>query len=629
MPLPLHKIPFFAGKSEEALAKIQGEVVQYGENEPIFSEGDFADAFYIILDGEVKIFSHDIHGNSVILARLTKDHFFGERAFSEGETALRTASAIANKSTKLFKIPREQLVTHRDKELLQSLFKTYLQDKTVKTLSSDQVLEIKTLQEREILYHAGDKALGGGYVLLSGGIELRSFDENLRIASQVEVGLGTLFGDEKLTHSHTAIALVPSEVLVIAKDEEIPDQNDMKYQFTKFGKALQYKATFQGVPSFATMLFLKDGRKLLCHQVLNSQIVSIETLGVEADRVVLQENFERTRELLIRDKKMVGIKELGLWEDTDILLQAIVEQRILSDEEIETGKIKATAVDHDLVCTCMRISKKEISNAINQGCHTFGCIQSKTRACTVCGACRPTILEMLGQSAWILCKVTEETKHNASIRTFRFHPVEKISTAFTPGQHVIVRALIGNLEIRRSYTLTAPPKVPYFEVTIKKEEKGIFSPWIFEEAKKEILVGIAGPYGDFVLPDAYKEIICFAGGIGITPFVAFARAKGGGKLVIHYSARTRGDFAFKEELEKSGATLHFRITDEEGLLTKDEILKIVSSFEAPEVYICGPSGFENFIVDTLEERGFPSRSIHVEQFLQAGAPQDTPQMVTF
>jgi CRP-like cAMP-binding protein len=74
----------------------------------IFLEGEVADAFYIILEGQVQIFSYDEAGDSVVLARHTKGDFFGEKAACPSTNPVRTASARTLKKAILYKIPRKQ-----------------------------------------------------------------------------------------------------------------------------------------------------------------------------------------------------------------------------------------------------------------------------------------------------------------------------------------------------------------------------------------------------------------------------------------------------------------------------------------------------------------------------------------
>ncbi len=49
----------------------------------------------------------------------------------------------------------------------------------------------------------------------------------------------------------------------------------------------------------------------------------------------------------------------------------------------------------EIICNCMKITRGEIEDAINQGCDSLEKIQDKTEAGTVCGICVEDIEEIL------------------------------------------------------------------------------------------------------------------------------------------------------------------------------------------------------------------------------------------
>ncbi len=77
------------------------------EGETVFSEGDSSDAFYLILEGKVKIVRIR-ESREIILAVLLKNQFFGEMGAFRHKP--RTASAIAATDLKLIKFPSENLL---------------------------------------------------------------------------------------------------------------------------------------------------------------------------------------------------------------------------------------------------------------------------------------------------------------------------------------------------------------------------------------------------------------------------------------------------------------------------------------------------------------------------------------
>src|SRR5262249_53078142 len=146
-------------------------------------------------------------------------------------------------------------------------------------------------------------------------------------------------------------------------------------------------------------------------------------------------------------------------------------------------------------------------------------------------------------------------------------------------------------------------------------------------------VYIAGPFGEFQFI-ADTPAICFAGGIGITPFISLVRNLPTQRFYIDYSAKTELEFAFKTELDHAAAAannaqVRYRNTSVDKRIQESEILGIVRHFATPEIYVCGPSPFEQFIVHSLISNHVPKERIHVERFVQAGALPETPQTITF
>lgn len=81
--------------------------VKYKPTEVIFWEGDSAQYFYIILQGDVEIQRRKPDGGHVVLAGLKKGDFFGEMALM---TSLpRSATAVAKSPSQLLAMDRTQL----------------------------------------------------------------------------------------------------------------------------------------------------------------------------------------------------------------------------------------------------------------------------------------------------------------------------------------------------------------------------------------------------------------------------------------------------------------------------------------------------------------------------------------
>ena len=98
----LKSVELFKSIPAENLSKVAQitEEVKYSKDEPIFSEGDYGDSLFIVVDGEVKI-----HKGEQELAMLKKGACLGEMALLDDEP--RSADATIKEESTLFKIERE------------------------------------------------------------------------------------------------------------------------------------------------------------------------------------------------------------------------------------------------------------------------------------------------------------------------------------------------------------------------------------------------------------------------------------------------------------------------------------------------------------------------------------------
>ena len=98
--------PFSTLSDEEAwyIRKISKEVY-FKEGQKVFEEGTEGDAFYIMINGKVKIVKRNPQGKEETLATVKEGDFFGEIALLD--EGLRSAGAVAFENASLFVITRE------------------------------------------------------------------------------------------------------------------------------------------------------------------------------------------------------------------------------------------------------------------------------------------------------------------------------------------------------------------------------------------------------------------------------------------------------------------------------------------------------------------------------------------
>ena len=188
---------------------------------------------------------------------------------------------------------------------------------------------------------------------------------------------------------------------------------------------------------------------------------------------------------------------------------------------------------------------------------------------------------------------------------------------FRAGQYVSLKLKIGGAVTARPYTLAASPLRALegeYEITVKRAADGFVSDYILDHWTEGTEVTLSGPEGPFSYEPMRDEpeVVGLAGGSGITPFMAMARAIVDGvedfRLTLLYGSRTRADILYAEELEEiCAATDKVRVIHvlseekaegfEHGFIDAELIQKY-----APKdytLYICGPRAMHDFLAKEL------------------------------
>ncbi len=129
------------------------------------------------------------------------------------------------------------------------------------------------------------------------------------------------------------------------------------------------------------------------------------------------------------------------------------------------------------------------------------------------------------------------------------------------------------------------------------------------------------PFGRFRYTGK-KDEVWVAGGIGITPFLAWAHAMqpGAAQVDLFYCVKSRTTAPHLEELEalarsKESFTLHVFASDEKQRLSADVIAeRIGSDLSTRRVAFCGPVSLRELLRKGLSRFGVTARDFHYEEF---------------
>lgn len=229
--------------------------------------------------------------------------------------------------------------------------------------------------------------------------------------------------------------------------------------------------------------------------------------------------------------------------------------------------------------------------------------------------------------------------------------------AFEPGQHLTLRAQIGDREERRSYSICLPRSEALrrnvVRVGVAKVPGGAMSTWVHDELQVGDTVQVMAPLGGFTCPtrpDLARHHVAIAAGSGITPVLSLLATtleeEPRSRATLLFGNRRTDSVMFLEELEdlKNAYPGRFHLIhvlsrepqDVElftGRIDRERLERITSLLvpveSVDEWYLCGPFGMVEDARGLLEERGVPHEHVHHEIFHvdDAGLPTAPPPVV--
>lgn len=245
----------------------------------------------------------------------------------------------------------------------------------------------------------------------------------------------------------------------------------------------------------------------------------------------------------------------------------------------------------------------------------------------------------------LIADVYKDTEE-CSVITFEIPENLKQEFQYKQGQHLTLRAMIDNQDVRRSYSLCSSPLDNEWKVAIKKIEDGLFSTYANDVLKKGDTLEVMPPHGTFYKecsPSKPKNYIAFAAGSGITPILSIIKthlaAEPQSTFKLFYLNRNVKSIIFKEEIEALKSTyfnrieLFYFLTKEyrdvplmNGRFTSEKMdvitSKIIDATSIDECFICGPESMIFLIRDSLVSAGLSKEHIHYELFTAGNSAED-------
>jgi vanillate O-demethylase ferredoxin subunit len=217
----------------------------------------------------------------------------------------------------------------------------------------------------------------------------------------------------------------------------------------------------------------------------------------------------------------------------------------------------------------------------------------------------------------LLVEVRRRVEEADGICSFELvHPQGDSLPAFTAGAHIDVQV---TPQLVRQYSLCNDPAESHrWRIAVLREPASRGgSAGIHESLQPGATLRVSAPRNHFELVAARRSLL-IAGGIGITPILAMAQAlhATGQDFAMHYCARTASRMAFRREIEASGyaARVHFHLGDGPQGQQFDAAQALAGAEPGTHLYVCGPAGFMEHVLDAARALAWPEECLHREHF---------------
>ena len=204
---------------------------------------------------------------------------------------------------------------------------------------------------------------------------------------------------------------------------------------------------------------------------------------------------------------------------------------------------------------------------------------------------------------------------------------------FKPGQYIGIRLAIDGQEVRRNYSLSAPPNGSTYRISVKREPGGVVSNHLHDALGVGAAIDLFPPAGEFVLAPGERPLALISGGVGITPTLPMLHAAHEQRrpvTFVHF-ARNAAVHAFRDWVDdlvaRSPQARRFYCHEQAGTLSVDahgragtELLaRWLPQARDMDAYFIGPPPFMAAVKRALGELGVPPAQMHWEFFGPAAA----------
>ena len=214
---------------------------------------------------------------------------------------------------------------------------------------------------------------------------------------------------------------------------------------------------------------------------------------------------------------------------------------------------------------------------------------------------------------------------------------------FIQGQHLTLRTIINDEEVRRAYSICTGTHENDLRVAIKKVEGGLFGAFASERLKVGDMLESMPPLGHFYTelnPQNHNLYVAFAAGSGITPVMSILKTtllqEPHSRFILFYGNRGFDHIIFREQLEElknrypERLAVHHILSREslgshlfkghiDGEKCHSYARLLFRAAEVDAYFLCGPEEMIFSVKEALESLDVAPKKIHFELFTTSGA----------
>lgn len=227
-------------------------------------------------------------------------------------------------------------------------------------------------------------------------------------------------------------------------------------------------------------------------------------------------------------------------------------------------------------------------------------------------------------------RIVEVIQEAPRVRRFVLQPDQDLAIDFLPGQFIVLQMETPEHGmVQRSYSISSKhPNERCLELCIALNDKGVFTPWLFEQKEGFWILG-SEPQGNFTFKDGHMHVphVFICTGTGVAPFrsmITKALKMNETPVYLVFGNRFSEDILYHEEwmqLAQENENFHYHpvLSRQKQSFAHSGYVhpvytKILENVNNAQIYVCG---WQNMLVETrknLKALGFNRKQYHFEQY---------------